>query len=91
MSNRWNEHNQRKDHQVKDEEGECEPDGWVTCIDAMSCQEDYIEVKDFIKHQAGVKYAKRKAEILKFTPKIRERQIIAATSAALTEILADKT
>lgn len=84
------EHNQRKDHQVKDEDGECEPDGWVTCIDGMSCQEDFMDVKDFIKHQAGIKTAKFKAEIAKKNPKIREMQIIAATKAEITELCADK-
>ena len=37
-----------------------------------------------------MKFAKQKAAILKRTPKIKERQIIAATSAALIELCADK-
>jgi hypothetical protein len=34
-------------HQVKDKEGNCEPDGFIYVIDAMGAKESYIEVKDF--------------------------------------------
>ena len=75
---------------MPDEDGVVEPDGWVTCIDAHSYDESWIEVKDFIKHQTGIKYARRKSEILLKNPTIKERQIIGATSAALTDTLADR-
>lgn len=65
LSKRWLEHNQRADHKVPDKEGNCEPDGYVICIDAFGYHESYIEVADFIKSQTGIKNAKRKADILK--------------------------
>ena len=60
-------------HQVKDKEGNCEPDGFIYVIDAMGAKESYIEVKDFKKHQTGISNARRKAKVFKKNPEIFER------------------
>ena len=69
LSKRWVEHNKRADHQVPDEEGNCEPDG----IEAFGALESYVEVADFVKLQTGIKNAKLRADILKKNPEIQKR------------------
>ena len=72
-SKRWPEHNKRADHQVRDKEGNCEPDGYVHCIEAFGAYESYVEVADFVKLQTGIKNAKLRADILKKNPEIQKR------------------
>ena len=57
-------------HQVKDKEGNCEPDGFLMVIDAMGAKEFYVEVKDFKKYQTGITIARRIADILMKNPEI---------------------
>jgi hypothetical protein len=55
----------------------------------MSYDESQISIEDFKKYQADIQFVKRRTEILKKTPEIKRRQIVAANRSALTIILAD--
>ena len=60
------------------DDGKIEPDGYVVCIDSMGYAERYVEIAEFIKYQTGIKYAKRRGNILKGTPEVKERQVFGA-------------
>ena len=60
------------------DDGKIEPDGYVVCIEAMSYAEENIDIKDFIKYQTGIKYARRRGEILKRSPGVKKRQVFGA-------------
>ena len=72
-----------KDYRVPGSDGTIEPDGYVVCIDAMSYAETDVEIADFKKYQTGIQHARRRGEILKRTPAVKERQIFGAILASL--------
>ena len=82
-SKHWTIHNTSKSHLVPGSDGTIEPDGYVVCIDAMSYAETDVEIADFKKYQTGIKHARRRGEILKRTPAVKERQIFGANLAGL--------